>query len=245
MSRFKASGIHLILSILIALVMLVLVFGIWYPSGYYKLLGVDGIYFILMGVDVCLGPLLTLAVYKAGKKGLKFDLAVIAIVQFAALIYGANVVFKTRPVFSVLQSDVFKVATAADITDKSLAQAAKPEWRKFPLTGPIVVAALAPTDPKVREEVILAGGDYYSLPKLYVEYDSQRAVALKNGQPLSALRGVSAESDQVLEQFIATSKRPESDFVWLPIVYGFSDAMTVILDAKNADIVDIIDIDKP
>jgi hypothetical protein len=245
MSRFKASGIHLILSILIALVMLVLVFGIWYPGGYYKLLGVDGIYFILMGVDVCLGPLLTLAVYKAGKKGLKFDLMVIAIVQFAALVYGASVVFSARPVFTVLQSDVFKVATAADITDKSLAQAAKPAWRKFSLTGPVVVAAVTPTDPKVREEVVFAGGDYCSLPKLYVEYDSQRAVALKNGQPLSALRGVSAESDQVLEKFIATRKRPESDFIWLPIVYGFSKAMTVILDAKNADIVDIIDIDKP
>jgi hypothetical protein len=245
MNRFKAAGIHFILSILIALVMLVLVFGIWYPGGYYKLLGVDDIYFILMGVDVCLGPLLTLAVYKAGKKGLKFDLTVIAIVQLAALIYGASVVFKGRPVFNVLQTNVFKVATATDITNSALAQATKPEWRTFSLTGPVVVAALAPTDPKVREEVVFAGGDYYGLPKLYVEYNSQRAVALQNGKPLSTLRGISAESDQVLEKFLTASKRPESDFVWLPIVYGFSKAMTVILDAKNADIIEIIDIDKP
>ena len=245
MSRFKASGIHLILSILIAFVMLVLVFGVWYPGGYYKLLGVGNIYFILMGVDVCLGPLLTLAVYKEGKKGLKFDLVIIATVQFLALIYGASVVFKARPVFNVLQTDVFKVATATDVTDKALAEAAKAEWRQLPVTGPIIVAAVAPSDPKIRQEVVLAGGDYYGLPKLYVDYNSQRGVALQNAKPLSTLRGVSAESDQVLEEFIAASKRPESDFVWLPIVYGYSKAMTLVLDAKNADVIEIIDIDKP
>ena len=107
------------------------------------------------------------------------------------------------------------------------------------------MAAVASVYNEIRQEVVLAGGDYYGLPKLYVDYNSQRGVALQNAKPLSTLRGVSAESDQVLEKFIAASKRPESDFVWLPIVYGYSKAMTLVLDAKNADVIEIIDIDKP
>lgn len=245
MSRFKASGIHLILSILIALVMLVLVFGIWFQGGYYKLLEVDSLYLILMGVDVTLGPLLTLAVYKAGKKGLKFDLAVIAIVQMGALIYGAYVVFQTRPVFNVFEGGRFKVGSAIEYTEKSLASASREEWRRLSLFGPVVVAAKAPQDALTRDEMLTAGGEFYNFPKIFVDYDSQRDVVLKDAKKLSLLKGVSAQSDLVLSEFLANHKRPESDFVWLPIVYGFSKAMTVILDAKNADIIEIIDIDKP
>ncbi len=70
MTRYKAAGIHFTFSVLIALIMLVFVFGIWYSNGYYKLLGVGSIYFILMCVDICSGPLLTLVVYNE-KKGVK------------------------------------------------------------------------------------------------------------------------------------------------------------------------------
>lgn len=50
--------------------MLFLVVGVWYPRGYFKLMEVGKIYFIQMGVDIGLGPILTLVVYKYGKKGL-------------------------------------------------------------------------------------------------------------------------------------------------------------------------------
>jgi hypothetical protein len=225
--------------------MLFLVVGIWYPGGYFKLMEVGKIYFILMGVDVCLGPLLTFVVYKYDKKGLRFDLSFIALCQLFALLYGASIVFQGRPVFNVLQQHVFKVARASDLSEKALLQATKPEWRHLSFTGPLLVAAVAPTDPKVREEVVFGGGDWYNFPKLYVEYDSQRKVALQNAKSLAGLREISVESSRIVDAFLQKQVRPESDFVYLPIVYGFSNSMTAVLDKSNADIVEIIDIEAP
>ncbi len=66
--RLKAFAIHLAISALIALTVIGLVFFIWYPSPLHTALGVTQIFLILLAVDVVLGPLLTLLVYKAGKK---------------------------------------------------------------------------------------------------------------------------------------------------------------------------------
>lgn len=41
-----------------------------------------------------MGPLITLIIFKPGKKGLKLDLATIAVLQVAALAYGTHVVFE-------------------------------------------------------------------------------------------------------------------------------------------------------
>lgn len=245
MTRLKASGIHLLLSVLIAIVMLYLVFGLWYPGQYYKLLEVDSLYLILMGVDVTLGPLLTLAVYKAGKRGLKFDLAVIGIVQMCALLYGAYVVFQTRPVFNVFEGDRFKVGSAIEYSEKLLKSAPKEEWRKLSLLGPVLVAAIPPLDSKLKDEVVTAGGEYYNFPKIFVDYDSRRKEVLKNAKSLSRLKGLSTEYDATLSEFLAKNGRPESDFVWLPIVYSYSKAMTLILDARNADVIGMVDINPP
>lgn len=245
MTRYKAAGIHLAFSILIALVMLVLVFGVWYAHGYYKLLGVGSIYFILMGVDVCLGPLLTLVIYNEKKKELKWDLSIIVILQVAALLYGASVVFQSRPVFNVLENDVFKVTLASELDDKKLALAKNPDWRELSWTGPVIVAAVGSKDPKEKEELVFAalnGEDWNVFPSLYVEYDSQRRNVLIIAKPLSSLRKVSLNAMHVIDVFLESKKRPEANFVYLPIVHSFK-VMTAVLDAGNAEFIEIIDID--
>jgi hypothetical protein len=50
--------------------------------------GAEGLLLLMAGIDIVVGPLLTLIVFKAGKKGLKFDLALIALAQAAFLAYG-------------------------------------------------------------------------------------------------------------------------------------------------------------
>ena len=225
--------------------MLVLVFGVWYPSGYDKLLGIGSIYFILMGVDVCLGPLLTLVVYNEKKKELKFDLSIIIFIQVAALVYGANVVFQSRPVFNVFEADMFKVTLASELKAEKLALAKKPEWRKLSWTGPVVVAAVGSTDPKVKDELVFAalnGEDWNVFPKLYVDYDGQRKNVLIKSKSLENLRKLSKDNNHVIDAFLKSKDRPEADFVYLPVVHLFK-VMTAVLDSKNAEFVEILDID--
>ena len=58
-----------------------IIYWSWYPEPTFGIVGVLPIMLLLIGVDLILGPLLTLIVYKHGKPGLKFDLSVIALVQ--------------------------------------------------------------------------------------------------------------------------------------------------------------------
>jgi hypothetical protein len=246
MTRFKAASIHLLLSILVVAAILALMFFVWYPHGFFKLLGGKDILFIIAGVDVCLGPLLTLVVFNTAKKSLKMDLAIIGLVQVIALAYGASVMFKSRPVFNVLEKDVFKVTLANDFKDdKQLKQAKQEKWQKLPWFGPLLVAAIGPTDAKTKEEVTfaaVAGLDWNNFPKLFVEYDTQRQIALKNAKPLAELKKVKPENVLIVNAFLSRQNKPETDFVYLPIVYQYT-AMTAILDAKTADFIEIIEAD--
>lgn len=54
--RVKAFGIHLLASVLIALIVIMLVFYVWYPSPLHTAVGVTGIFLMLLIIDVILGP---------------------------------------------------------------------------------------------------------------------------------------------------------------------------------------------
>lgn len=92
MSRWKAAGIHLSANAVIGALALALIFLVWYPQPYSQAAGAGTLALLLLGVDLVLGPLLTLVVYRAGKKGLRFDLTLIVLMQLGAFAYGMHVV---------------------------------------------------------------------------------------------------------------------------------------------------------
>src|SRR5256885_1540003 len=114
MSRWRASGLHFLISLLILVTALALIRLVWYPDFFFAAIGADGLLAILFTVDVTLGPLITLVIFKSGKRGLKFDLAFIAVCQLAALLYGMHTVFLARPAFAVFYDDRFEVVQAVD-----------------------------------------------------------------------------------------------------------------------------------
>lgn len=67
-NRIKCFLSHLLLSFLIALFVIGLVFFIWYSSPLATAVGVTHIFLMLLVIDVILGPLLGLLVYKEEKK---------------------------------------------------------------------------------------------------------------------------------------------------------------------------------
>ena len=95
--KIRAFGLHALLSTFAATLGILVVFGLWYPPPLNTASGVTRIFLIVLAVDVVLGPLLTFVVFKRGKKTLKFDLAIIATLQIAALCYGMWTVAQGRP----------------------------------------------------------------------------------------------------------------------------------------------------
>lgn len=235
MSRWKAAGIHLSISICTALVALGLMFGVWYPPPFFHADGAGKLELLLVGVDLTLGPLLTLIIFKSRKKGLKFDLVVIATVQAIALVYGMSVVLRTRPVFLVAAVDRFVLVSASDLSAGDLASGSKPEFRSRSWTGPRLVAALLPTDSAKRSQILtssLAGKDIERLPKYYVDYATNVEALLVHAKPLDKLHPQDAATKSVVDKWLARHHRSRSDTVWLPMTAHFSD-LTALLDKKT------------
>ncbi len=97
-SKTKAFSIHLFVSLIIFIVIAGLIYFAWYPGYlFWTDGGIQGIA-IIAGVDVILGPLLTLLIFKPGKKGLKNDVVTIASIQLAALLAGVYIVYSQKTI---------------------------------------------------------------------------------------------------------------------------------------------------
>ena len=123
MSKYRASGIHFVISLFVGLVLLALCWFVWYPAPMLLAIGGHEIFLLIVGIDVVIGPLLTLVVFKTGKKKLKFDLAMIALLQILALEYGVSTLLEARPVYVAALGDKFQVIQATEVTDANLEKA--------------------------------------------------------------------------------------------------------------------------
>lgn len=118
-TRKAAFGVHLLISLILLIILLTVIFFIWYPYDLIFAGGIDGLK-ILMGVDLVVGPLLTYIVFKPGKKGLKFDLSLIAGLQVICLAYGMWMVHSQRPLVQVLIDDGIHLLSISDIQQQDM-----------------------------------------------------------------------------------------------------------------------------
>lgn len=112
-SRWNAFAVHLVISFVIFLGLLGLICFVWYPSVFITMGGWQGIK-IIAGVDLVLGPVLTLIVFNPRKKSLKWDLAAIGMIQLSCLIAGTWLVYSQRPVAQILSFDGVYIMTPED-----------------------------------------------------------------------------------------------------------------------------------
>jgi hypothetical protein len=207
-TRWRAAGIHLAISAAIAAGVLALMLGVWYGPTLFTAMGGAGLALILIGVDVVLGPALTLVVFRSGKRGLKFDLAAIALFQLAALAYGCYVIALARPAFIVFVKDQFQVATVAELEPEQLAAARYPQYRSPGWSGPELVYGEWPKDHKEQQDLMfagLAGVDLQHLPKYYAPYEQGRKDILARAQPLSSVHKTDPEAAKAIDEWLASS----------------------------------------
>ena len=100
-SRYRAASYHLVLSIAVFLLPAGLILVAWYPDFFFAIDGGWQGTRILLAAHLVAGPALTLAVYRAGKKGLLLDLFCISTFQLACLAAGLYVIYKERPLYFV------------------------------------------------------------------------------------------------------------------------------------------------
>lgn len=241
MNRHKAFLLHLSASMLVGGLTALWVFGVWYPSPLHQAVGATAIFLLLLGVDIAIGPFLTLVVYSPTKsrRHLGLDLAAIVLCQLVALSYGLWTVAKGRPVWVVFNADRFDVVQAYQIEERYRLKA-KPEYRQTPWWGPRWVGATRPEGRDERNallfEALLEGVDLPQRPDLYCPLVEVADAMRNRSRNLDELRQYNPP-DRV---HTLTNDWPEAD-AWLPLMAS-DHSMTVLIDRETTRVIAIVDL---
>ena len=236
--RIKFFTIHLLISILIATIFLVWIIFVWYPLPLFKATGVIHIILLLFTVDVIMGSLLGLIVYKEGKKTLKFDLIVIISLQLIALFYGSYHIFQGRPVWIVFNVDQFELVRENEIYRQNTYL---DKERYAPsLWGPQYIAAKFSSERKIKEQQmsddIFNGISLAQRPESYISLDQIRDDLSIRGKNLKELQ----KFNEITKVSLVLKDYPEAN-AWLPLKSNAID-MVVLINKKTATVIKIVDL---
>ncbi|MFT7653793.1 MAG: hypothetical protein ACI9ON_000281 [Limisphaerales bacterium] len=209
MSRYSAFAIHLAISFLIFLALAYLIVFEWYPG---ILFDADGGWRgmrIIIGVDLVLGPTLTLVAYKHGKPGLKFDLACIALLQTVCLTAGTYVVWSERPLAVVYVDSRFEVLTADDFPEGA------PDFSHYLDEGPpwlaVNIAANVEEEAEFRQAAFKAGRSLATMSDLYIPFTSKSPAFINDPRDISTIIGRD-QGQAGLDQWLATHGGSVEDY---------------------------------
>ncbi len=177
--RFKAFGLHLLASAVVLSLMLGTLYLGWYHWPGWYLADASRVVVVLAGVDVVIGPALTLTIANPNKpRGeLRRDLSMIVALQLIALGYGTTQLWGGRPLYYAFSENVLQMIQAYDIDPGELkiarAQHAPliPHWYSLPRW----IWVPLPEDPAERARIVSSavqgGNDVISMPRYYKPWD--------------------------------------------------------------------------
>lgn len=237
--RIKFFIRHLSVSFIVAALVLGWIFTVWYPAPLAKATGVTYIVLLMIAIDVIVGPVLGFIVYKAHKKTLKFDLAVVILLQLAALSYGVYSLAEGRPVWMAFNGNRFELIRNNELVDTDNANKADNEYYHPSLLGPEYVAVKIAENQIEREqnmfEELQGGISLAQRPERYV------AIAEANGRIIETAEGVSDlknyNSEQAVDSILDSYPNASS---YLALKANEVD-MTVLLDEKG-NTIEIVDL---
>lgn len=251
-SRFRpalwAALWHLSLSIAVAGLVAFLVFGFWFPGALRELAGGADLFWLIVGVDVVCGPLLTLVIFNPAKPRAELarDVALVAAIQLLALGYGVHTLSYARPVALVYEIDRFRVVSFADVDADADEAEQIPDWAQpWRFSRPRTVGIRSSSTGAEKLDSInlsLAGIEPSQRPSWWQDYALSRPQVLERARPLSELRAKHPEQSALLDAAVAQAlhnNQPDETadaqaLRWLPLVSRRATDWVVLLDPVTA-----------
>ena len=233
--RWRAASVHAAIGGVLALVLALVVRYLWYPDALFAATGAPRLLALVAGVLLVAGPLATFTVYVPGKRGLRFDLAAIAVLQATCVAYGLWTLFETRPVYVVFVKDRFELVRAGDFPDTEIARAPASPYLRLPLDGPRYAAARMPTDRVERERIVFlapSGLDLHHMPQHYLPYEQARPDVTTRAEAIPKLRALNPGAGAEIDALARGAGVPEEQLGFLPMRAGERD-LTVLVDKRS------------
>lgn len=244
MSKIRAFSLHFCISAIIVGSALAIIFMVWYPHPYFQIGEAWGVIGVLVGVDLIVGPFLTLIVYKKNKPRLRFDMTVIAFIQIVALTYGTYTIYSERPHYLIFAVDRFTLLTQSDLEHHAFA---KSDWRRKPLIGPLVAVAEYPKDVAAQQallfELLSGAPDIELRPETWRPLAEHKDEVLARAEPISTLAEADGDAARQVSRLAAKYGISPENLMYVPAIAKTYKGLALILDPATARPMDVIDID--
>jgi hypothetical protein len=173
--RFKAFGLHLLASSVALSAILGSLYLGWYRWPGWVLTDVTQVVMVMIGVDVVIGPTLTLIIARASKprRELTRDIGVIVLVQLCALGYGTVSLWNGRPMYYAFSENILQLVQAYDIDNAEAALGRQqnpelaPHWYSLPRWVWVPLPQDLATRTKIVQSAITGGDDVTSMPRYF------------------------------------------------------------------------------
>jgi hypothetical protein len=239
--RLKLFRLHLTASAgVLTLVLGGLYLGWYHWPGWYLAM-VTPVVVVMAGVDVALGPILTLVIANPAKerRTLARDLAVIVAVQLVALGYGSTQLWNGRPIYYAFSGGILQLVQAYDLDPREVQLARDinpdfaPHWYSLPrwiwAPEPVQAAAAANAAPP----------DYSTMPRYFKPWEAGLAELRTKLLPVDAWGFfIFNEKSALKARMRAAGLRPE-DHNAIPMS-GRGRPLLVVFDPATLKIVAIL-----
>ena len=223
MTKFKAAVIHLSLSVFFIGLLYLIINYIWYAKPLFEIAGVVEPLKLLILIDVIIGPLLTFVVYKAGKKHLKIDLSIIALIQIAALSYGIITIYQGRPSIIVFNNGQFHFLHEKYANNQDL---------KFDELKPHYFSA-----PKMAYTTTYNGIEFYSSYAEFVPMDDYDSMLLPSSLSVETMKAQFTAKDA---EITALNNRYKGENIVFFKMAIKETTQYVVYSTKNNTIIDYL-----
>jgi hypothetical protein len=193
---------------------------------------------ILAGVDLTLGPLITLIIANPNKprRELARDVGMVVVIQIVALGYGATTLWHGRPLYYAFSVNELQMVQASDLPPNEVALAWKqnPDFVPHWYSRPRWVWAPLPADNKERQrilndEILNGGADVIQMPRYF--------------KPWRAATGDMRKSLKKVDEFFYYTKQEEQSLKERMAQRGFAadQPITLILTGRDTPVVAVFD----
>ncbi len=217
-TKLKATGVHLCISVLIFVYLTYKILYDWYPDPYFAVDGGWQGIRLVGAVDLVLGPLITFLIFDSRKKRreILFDLLTIAVIQLGALGYGVHATYSQRPVAVVLIDEFMISAIEEHYADSWTSQEALSVYSD---EHPPIIFANLPMNHEALEKIQQVKIEQKIYEHAQVEYYQPRGslgAAIAERQALFADRMVAYDDRGRFDDWLAQSGKDPGDVLIAP-----------------------------
>lgn len=241
--RYNAFLMHLAVSLAVLMALYGVTRIMWYPSYLYELDGAFEAVSVVFCVCLLVGPVLTLIVYRPGKKKNRFDMVCVVLIQILSLGYGIHLLYLYRPLALVVYGNSFYSITADVYANYSIQYSDYSSIESKSRCG--IGCYIIKNTPESRTSVITTGTPARVRQEFYTDYADAWASYAERPSAFFSLGSLGEEEQSLLKaeaSGLATMNHDiEEGELGLMPVYGRYLEGFFIVDKSSGEVLGFVD----